>query len=64
MPSYGMLRRVALVRTDVMDERIASIIRVKISCEDMLLFRLVQSLIYDGVYIWSCMHVTLHEMSC
>jgi hypothetical protein len=28
MPSYGMLRRVALVRIDVSDERIASIIRV------------------------------------
>jgi hypothetical protein len=28
MPSYGMLRRVALVRTDIAEERIASIIRV------------------------------------
>jgi thioester reductase-like protein len=28
MPSYGMLRRVALVRTEVSEERIASIIRV------------------------------------
>jgi demethoxyubiquinone hydroxylase (CLK1/Coq7/Cat5 family) len=28
MPSSGMLRRVALVRTDVSEERIASIIRV------------------------------------
>jgi hypothetical protein len=28
MPSFGMLRRVALVRTDVAEERIASIIRV------------------------------------
>jgi hypothetical protein len=28
MASYGMLRRVALVRTDVSEERIASIIRV------------------------------------
>jgi hypothetical protein len=28
MPSFGMLRRVALVRTDVSEERIASIIRV------------------------------------
>jgi hypothetical protein len=28
MPSSGMLRRVALVRTDVSEERIASVIRV------------------------------------
>jgi hypothetical protein len=28
MPSSGMLRRVALVRTDVSEERIASIIKV------------------------------------
>jgi hypothetical protein len=28
MPSSGMLRRVAFVRTDVLEERIASIIRV------------------------------------
>jgi hypothetical protein len=28
MPSFGMLRRVALVRTNVSEERIASIIRV------------------------------------
>jgi hypothetical protein len=28
MPSSGMLRRVALVRTDVLEERIASINRV------------------------------------
>jgi hypothetical protein len=28
MPSSGMLRRVALVRTEVSDERVASIIRV------------------------------------
>jgi hypothetical protein len=28
MPSYGMLRHVALVRTDVSEERIASNIRV------------------------------------
>jgi hypothetical protein len=28
MPSSGMLRRVAFVRTDVSDERIASVIRV------------------------------------
>jgi hypothetical protein len=28
MPSSGMLRRVALVRTDVSEERMASIIRV------------------------------------
>jgi hypothetical protein len=30
MPSFGMLRRVALVRTDVSKERSASIIRVTI----------------------------------
>jgi hypothetical protein len=29
MPSFGVLRRVALVRTDVSEERIASSIRVK-----------------------------------
>jgi hypothetical protein len=29
MPSSGMLRRVALIRADVSEERIASIIRVK-----------------------------------
>jgi hypothetical protein len=29
MPSSGMLRRVALVRTDVSEESISSIIRVK-----------------------------------
>jgi hypothetical protein len=29
MPSTGMLRRVALVRTDISKERVASIIRVK-----------------------------------
>jgi hypothetical protein len=28
MPSYGMLRRVALVKTDASEERIASTIRV------------------------------------
>jgi hypothetical protein len=28
MPSSGMLRRVTLVRTDVSEERIASVIRV------------------------------------
>jgi hypothetical protein len=31
MPSSGMLRRVALVKTDVSEERIASIVRVTIS---------------------------------
>jgi hypothetical protein len=29
MPSYGMLHRVVLVKTDVTEERIASIIRVQ-----------------------------------
>jgi hypothetical protein len=29
MPSSGMILRVALLRTDVLEERIASIIRVK-----------------------------------
>jgi hypothetical protein len=29
MPSFGMRRPVALVRTDVSEERIASVIRVK-----------------------------------
>jgi hypothetical protein len=29
MPSYGMLHRVTLVRTDVSDERVASMIWVK-----------------------------------
>jgi hypothetical protein len=28
MPSYGMLRRAALVRTDVLEEYCASIVRV------------------------------------
>jgi hypothetical protein len=30
MPSYGMIHHVALVRTDVSEERIASIIKEKI----------------------------------
>jgi hypothetical protein len=33
MPSSGMLHRVPLVRTDVTEERIASIIRVNIMSE-------------------------------
>jgi hypothetical protein len=33
MPSYGMLRRVALVRTDVLAELSASVIKVTRICE-------------------------------
>jgi hypothetical protein len=39
MPCFGMLRRVALVRTDVSEERIAPIIKVKRISEQNLICR-------------------------
>jgi hypothetical protein len=41
MPSSGMLRRVALVRIDVSEERIASIVRVTVTSNQSTLQKII-----------------------
>jgi hypothetical protein len=53
MPSSAMLHRVALVRTDVSEERIASIIRVSVSSQhaSVVLLLLILSFAQSARYV-------------